>query len=204
MYDREEFTDFTIELFEINYKGKSVKFHLRANSTLKDRGRIFALDENNREYTGLSYYLNGNLVRDPVISLNEWTSIGVSFLTPLTFDSYLGSLNITGPAIFNNISYYQANSLTQIQQRLIRTWVQVLRDGVETLDWNFWQNNFTWDGMLNVGSTEFYSIDPSDIYNTYIGNNKIVIDDGQGLVYKPEKLKVYTGIEWSSSVSTPV
>jgi hypothetical protein len=204
MYDREEFPDFTIELFEINYKGKSVKFHLRANSTLKDRGRIFALDENNREYTSLSYYLNGNLVRDPVISLYEWTSIGVSFLTPLTFNSYLGSLNITGPAIFNNISYYQANSLTQIQQRLIRTWVQVLRDGVETLDWNFWQNNFTWDGMLNVGSTEFYSIDPSDIYNTYIGNNKIVIDDGQGLVYKPEKLKVYTGIEWSSSVSTPV
>jgi hypothetical protein len=204
MYDREEFTDFAIELFEINYKGKSIKFHIVANSTLQDRGRIFALDENNKEYTSLSYYLNGNLVREPVISLNEWASVGISFPTPLSFNSYLGSINITGPAIFNNIAYYQSNSLMEIQQTLTRKWIQVLRDGVETLDWNFWQDNFTWDGMLNVGSTEFYSIDPSDIYNTYIGNNKIIIDDGQGLVYRPEKLKVYTGIEWSSSVSTPV
>jgi hypothetical protein len=203
-YDRDGFSDTAIKMFEINYKNKSIKFYLKANSALKDRAKIFALDENNREYNGLSFYLNGSIVSNPVLSLNEWTSIGVSFPSPLIFDSYLGSINITGPSLFNNISYYQATTLKQIENQLLRPWISVLTDGSETFNWNFWQNNFNWDEVLNIGTREFYNISPSDIYNTYTGNNKIIIDDGQGLVYKPEKLKVYTGIEWLSSVSTPV
>jgi hypothetical protein len=58
--------------------------------------------------------------------------------------------------------------------------------------------------MLIVGSSQFYGINPSDIYKTYIGTNKIIVDDGEGLIYQPEKLKVYTEIEWSTTVSTPV
>jgi hypothetical protein len=58
--------------------------------------------------------------------------------------------------------------------------------------------------MLVIGSLELYNINPSDIYKTYIGTNKIIIDDGQGLIYQPEKIKVYANTEWSSIVSTPV
>jgi hypothetical protein len=58
--------------------------------------------------------------------------------------------------------------------------------------------------MLVIGSSEFYGINPSDIYKTYIGTNKIIVDDGEGLVYQPEKLNIYTQIEWSINASTPV
>lgn len=203
-YDRGGFPDLATDFFEINYKGKSIKFYIKSNSSIKDRATVFALDENNKEYRGLLFYLNGKPVSHAVLSLNEWTSIGVSFLSPLIFDSYLGSINITGPSLFNNISYYQANSLKEIQSTLTKKWQQVLTDGVETLNWNFWQNNFTWEEVLSAGTTRFYNLNPSDIYNSYIGTNKIIIDDGQGLVYKPEKLKIYTEVEWSSLVSTPV
>jgi hypothetical protein len=203
-YDQDTFPLTPIELFEINHKSGSIKFYLQANSSLGDRGKIFALNQNGIEYNGLSFYLNGNLVREPVISIKEWLTIGISFLTPLTFDSYLGSINITGPAIFNNIAYYQASSLQEVESRTIRPWFKVLTDGVTVFDWQFWFNNFTWDGMLIVGSSQFYGINPSDIYKTYIGTNKIIVDDGEGLQYQPEKLKVYTEIEWSTTVSTPV
>jgi hypothetical protein len=203
-YDQDTFPSTPTELFEINYKSGSIKFYLQANSSLGDRGKIFALNQNGIEYNGLSFYLNGNLVREPVLSIKEWSTIGISFLTPLTFDSYLGSINITGPAIFNNIAYYQASSLQEVESRTIRPWFKVLTDGVTVFDWQFWFNNFTWDGMLIVGSSQFYGINPTDIYKTYIGTNKIIVDDGEGLIYQPEKLKVYTEIEWSTTVSTPV
>jgi len=203
-YDQDTFPSTPTELFEINHKSGSIKFYLQANSSIGNRGKIFALNENGIEYNGLSFYLNGNLVREPVLSIKEWSTIGISFLTPLNFDSYLGSINITGPAIFNNIAYYQASSLQEVESRTIRPWFKVLTDGVTVFDWQFWFNNFTWDGMLVIGSSQFYGINPTDIYKTYIGTNKIIVDDGEGLVYQPEKLKVYTEIEWSTTVSTPV
>jgi hypothetical protein len=203
-YDQDTFPTTATELFEINHKQGTIKFYVQANSTDANRGKIFALNENGVEYNGVAFYLNGFLVREPVLSIKEWSSIGISFLTPLVFNSYLGNINITGPALFNNIAYYQASSLQEIESSTNRPWFKVLTDGVTTFDWQFWFNNFTWDGMLVVGSSQFYGINPADIYKTYIGTNKIIVDDGEGLIYQPEKLKVYTEVEWSTTVSTPV
>jgi len=203
-YDKDTFPTAATELFEINHKDGAVKFYIQANSSDANRAKIFALNQNGIEYNGLSFYLNGVLVREPVLSVKEWSSIGVSFLTPLSFNSYLGNINITGPAVFNNIAYYQASSLQEIESSTNRPWFKVLTDGVTTFDWQFWFNNFTWDGVLVVASSQFYGISPSDIYKTYIGTNKIIVDDNQGLVYQPEQLKIHTDTEWSTTVSTPV
>jgi hypothetical protein len=203
-YDQDTFPETATEIFEINHKNGTLKFYIQANSATMNRARVFVLNENGVEYNGLAFYLNGNLVREPVLSLKEWSSIGISFLTSLVCDSYLGNINITGPALFNNIAYYQANSLQEVESRTFRPWYKVLTDGLTTLDWQFWNNNFTWDGMLVIGSSEFYGIDPLDIYKTYIGTNKIIVDDGEGLIYQPEKLKIYSEVEWSSTVATPV
>ena len=204
MYDQTTFPETATEMFEINYKEGTLKFYIQANSTDLNRGKIFVLDDNGLPYNGVAFYLNGSLVREPVLSIKEWSAIGISFLTSLPYDSYLGSLSVTGPAMFNNIAYYQANSLQEVESTTFRTWFQALTDGVSTLDWQFWNNNFTWEGMLIIGSSEFYGINPLNIYKTYIGTNKIIVDDQEGLIYQPEALKVYTEIEWSGSVATPV
>ncbi len=203
-YDQDTFPETATEIFEINHKDGTLKFYIQANSSSMNRAKIFVLNENGVEYNGVAFYLNGNLVREPVISLKEWSSVGISFLTSLIYNSYLGGINITGPALFNNIAYYQANSLQEVESRTFRPWYKVLADGITTLDWQFWSNNFTWDGMLVIGSSEFYGINPLDIYKTYIGTNKIIVDDGEGLVYQPEKLKIYAEVEWLSTVATPV
>jgi len=203
-YDQDTFPETATEIFEINHKDGTLRFYLQANSSSMNRAKIFVLNENGVEYNGVAFYLNGNLVREPVVSLKEWSSIGISFLTSLVYNSYLGSINLTGLALFNNIAYYQANSLQEVESRTFRPWYKVLTDGITTFDWQFWNNNFTWDGMLVIGSSEFYGINPLDIYKTYIGTNKIIVDDGEGLVYQPEKLKIYAEVEWLSTVATPV
>jgi hypothetical protein len=203
-YDQEEFPMTATELFEINHKDGTVKFYIQANSEDANRAKIFALNQNGFEYNGISFYLNGALVREPVISIKEWSSVAISFLNTLSFNSYLGNINLTGPAIFNNIAYYQATSLQEIETRTVRPWFRVLTDGTTVFDWQFWFNNFTWDGVLISGSSQFYGINPSDIYKTYIGTNKIIIDDNQGLSYQTDKLKIYKDVEWSTTVSIPV
>ena len=203
-YDQDKFPLKATELFEINHNGGIVKVYFQANSIDGNRGKVFALDESNREYNGLLFYLNGNAVREPVLSIKEWFSIGISFLTPLDFNSYLGNINITGPALFNNISYYKASSLQEIESTTKRPWYKVVTDGTSILDWQFWLNNFTWDGVLIVGSSQFYGINPSDIYKTYIGTNKIIIDDNMGLLYQPEKIKIYSGVDWSTTTHIPL
>jgi hypothetical protein len=203
-YDKENFPATATEIFEVNHKSGTLKFYIQANSQDLNRGKIFVLDEKGVSYDGIAFYLNGILVREPVLSLKEWSSVGVSFLTALVFDSYLGNINITGPAIFNNISYYQANSLREIESKTERPWFKVLSDGTSTLDWQFWLNTSTWGGMLILSSSDFYGINPANIYKTYMGTNKIIVDDQEGLVYQSEKINVYTNTDWSTTVSTPV
>ena len=106
--------------------------------------------------------------------------------------------------IFNNISYYQASSLQEIESKTERPWFRVLSDGTSVLDWQFWLNTSTWGGMLIISSSDFYGINPENIYKTYMGTNKIIVDDGEGLIYQAEKIKAYTNAEWSTTVSTPV
>lgn len=204
-YEDRLFSNTEVELFEVNYKSDTIKFYTVANSQDGTRGKIYAKNESNSSYfEGLSYYINGTLVREPVISLNEWTSFGIVFNNALMFDSYNGSINLTGPATFNNIAYYQANNLKQVQSTINRSWFKVQTGEAADYDWQYWVNNFTWEGVLVISSTELYGVSVSDIYNTYLGTNKIIIDDEQGLAINPDKLRVYSNSTWSNIVAIPV
>jgi len=204
-YDDRLFSNTEVELFEINYKGDLIKFYIVANSENGTRGKIYARSQsNNLEFNGLSYYINGNIVREPVISLKDWSVIGIIFNNSLLFDSYIGSINLTGPATFNNIAYYQANNLQQIQSTINRSWFGVGTNGVIDYDWQYWATNFKWEGVLVVSSTEAYGVNPADVYKTYLGTNKIIIDDQEGIAINPEKLKIYTESLWSTVVATPL
>lgn len=204
-YEDRLFSNTEVELFEVNYKSDTIKFYIVANSQDGTRGKIYAKNQSDDSYfEGLSYYINGTLVREPVISLDDWTVVGIVFNQALTFDSYMGSINLTGPATFNNIAYYQANNLKQVQSTINRSWYKVENGDSIVYDWQYWLNNFTWDGVLVISSTELYGVSVSDIYKTYLGTNKIIIDDEQGLSIDPDKLKIYSNSSWSNLVAVPV
>lgn len=204
-YDQQFFPETPIELFDIKDKVDTIKFYFVADTTEGNRAKIYAKSlTTGEDFDGLVYYVNGNMVREPRISLSEWVSLGISFSNSLNFDSYSGSINLSGPMTFNNISYYQANSLQQLQKYITRPWIRVKNDGVIDLDWQYWVNDYVWQGVLVLASSNLYTTNPSEIYKSYIGTNKIIVDDQEGISFDDDKLKIYTETTWQTTVKTPV
>jgi hypothetical protein len=205
MSDHDYFSDIPQELFKVEYKTDTIIFYIVANSSQKTRAKIYAKKKSTGQlYNGIALYLNGNLVTEPVITAKEWNVIGLTFANSLDFGSYIGKITLNSTLVFNNIAVYQASSLQEIQSRITRPWFNVKTNGITELDWQFWENSYTWDGVLILSSKEAYALNPSDIYNTYIGANKIIIDDSAGVIMDSEKIKIYTDIQWSPQVQTPV
>lgn len=204
-YDERQFPETPAELFEVKYRSDTIKFYFVADNEIGNRGRIYARSLlTGQEFNGLSYYLNGKLVREPVITKGEWAVLGIGFTNALNLDLFLGAINLNGPFVFNNIAFYQANNLQQVQSTLFRPWQQVKTQGLTNRDWEFWLNSSTWEGVLIIGSSDIYGVNPVNIYNTYIGTNKIIFDDSEGLTVDAEKIKVYTDTTWTIKVGTPV
>jgi hypothetical protein len=204
-YDEDFFPGTQTELFEIKYKLDTIKFYMVADSEKGSRAKIFARSqETGQEFNGLSYFWNGSLVREPVITKKEWGVLGIAFSTALNFDSYLGGINLTGPMVFNNIAYYQANNLQQVQSTLNRPWQQVKTSGITNFQWQYWLDNFTWEGVLVISSSDLYGVSPADVYKTYVGTNKIIIDDEEGMIFDADKIKIYNNTVWQTEVSVPV
>ena len=204
-YDEQEFSDSALELFEVKHKTDTIKFYFIADTTKKNRGKIYAKSLlTGEDFNGLAYYINGNLVREPRINIDEWLSLGISFSNSLSFDSYSGAINLNGPMVFNNISYYQANSLQQLQKYITRPWIKVKNDGLVDLDWQYWFNNYIWQEVLVISSSNLYATNPDEIYKSYIGTNKIIVDDSQGMSFDADKIKVYQETTWQTTVKTPV
>ena len=204
-YDDDQLPITPTEIFEINHKSDTIKFYMAADSGTGSRARIYAVNQSTGlPFNGISYYWNGNLVREPVITTKEWGVLGIGFASALNFDSYLGGINITGPMLFNNISYYLDSSLQQVQGTFTRPWLKIKTDGVTNYQWQYWLNNFTWNGLLVIAITDVYGVNPQDVYRSYLGTNKIIVDDNEGMTFNPEKLKVYNDTTWQSTVKIPV
>ena len=204
-YDGDKFSTEPVKIFEVDYKTNAIEFYMVADSGYAKRARIFAKDKNTgQDFTGLSYYVNGLLVREPVITRKEWTVLGVGFASDVVFDSKLGNLNLSGPMIFNNVTYYQSNNLQQIQANLTRPWIKVKTSGVTNYDWQYWENNFSWNGMLVLGTFDVYGVNPGDVYRAYLGTNKTIFDDSHGLSVSPDKINIYSALGWSTNTTSPV
>ncbi len=204
-YDEENFPLVPTEIFEINYKNDTIKFYMVADSQKGNRARVYAKSQSTGlDVDGLSYFWNGLLVKEPVITIKEWGVLGIAFSNALNFDLYLGGINLTGPMLFNNVGYYQANNLQQVQSALTRPWLKVKNDGISNLNWQYWINNFTWQGVLVIGTSNLYGVSPDSVYKTYLGTNKIIIDDSEGMIFDADRVKIYADTIWQTSVSVPV
>jgi hypothetical protein len=198
------------KLFEIEYESDAIDIYCVAINQSGSRAKIFAIQRStNLTIESISYYINGRYVSEPVITISEWSVIGMSFANSLSFDLFLGSFNITGPGLFNNISSYQASDLRRIQSKITRPWVKVYEDNAIEFTWDSWRTSpdndtLSWDNMLTVSTIETYTANPAEIYNTYIGTNKIIIDDSEGMVFDAEKLRVFESVEWSSATVVAV
>lgn len=190
------------QIMQINAKGKTIKFYMVANHPTGKRAKIYAIDGNTGSlYNGISFYVNGKIVKEPVININEWLMLGIGFPGILNFKSYAGSIMINGPIIFNSLSYYQTTNLQAIQTVNKRPWARVkfATDGL--FDWEYWNEYFVWQGVLVQSSVSYYGVNPSDLYKSYTGTNKIIVDDTRVFSFKDYEYLVFKDIFWQSQIS---
>ena len=203
--NQDSFSASPIEIFEIQYKEDTIKFYMVADSPSGSRAKIYAMSSvTGAEYTKLTYFWNGVSVQNPIITIKEWGSLGLQFSSALNFDLYIGAINLNGPILFNNISFYQANNLQQIQSIVTRPWLKVRTSEGVPNNWTYWRENFNWQEALVVSSSELYGVNPTDVYKNYLGTNKIIIDDNEGMTFDSNQIKIYKDTEWQISTLLPV
>ena len=195
-YDQDAFPYASTEIFEIKSKNTHIKFYMVAIHPSGERAKIYAVNvKTGRLEDGIGFYWNGKLVKEPVITVKEWGFLGISFPTLLNFDSRVGSINLNGPITFNTISYYQSTNLQEVQRVDLRPWFGVKYSVPLTLEWDFWRTSpFVWDGVLIMSSTSYYGVDPSTIYKSYTGTNKIIVDTDKVFTVNGYEYTVYKGI----------
>jgi hypothetical protein len=191
------FPENPVLIFEIEYADDTLEFYIQANSLNADRATIFAKTKSNDTlFTELFYYLDGLYVADPTISIQRWTVLGISFPVNLNFNSYSGKINLKHLMTFNNISFYKGTNSQLEQQILFRKWEEI-----NDQNWNYWDNS-DWNNVLIKSRDSRYIVNAGEVYKNYVGTNKIIIDDDQGIYIETDYLKVFQDVVWQSSIST--
>ena len=195
-YDQDAFPYAPTEIFEIQSRNNHIKFYMVAIHPSGERAKIYAMNvKTGKLEDGIGFYWNGKLVKEPVVTIKEWGFLGISFPNLLDFSSRVGSINLNGPITFNAISYYQSTNLQEVQKVDFRPWFGVKYSLPVTLEWDYWRTSpFVWDGVLILSSTSYYGVDPSTIYKSYTGTNKIIIDTDKVFTVNGYEYTVYKGI----------
>ena len=193
------------QFMQINSKNRIIKLYMIANHPSGKRAKIYALDGNTGKlYNAISFYLNGKIVKDPVLNINEWSLLGISFSDILNFNSYTGSIMINGPIAFNALSYYETTNLQEVKTVTKRPWsrVRFSTDGI--FDWEYWNDFYMWDGVLIQSSSSYYGVNPEDLYKSYTGTNKIIVEDDKVFGIEGYEYSVLKDISWQSQITNAV
>lgn len=206
-FDNPQFPVTNYPLFEIQSLDKTLEFVVYVDASTQ-RGQIVSRNKRTRIIdNSVILYKNGNRVNSLFIEKGEWNSVGVEFLEPLNFNKYTGYINMFRGATFNNISYYPVEGLGQTDAILPRTWLNVLVENegppIEYFDWQYWydENGLSeikqWKDVYVLEETRKTSLTPQDIYKTFIGTNRVVIDDGSSLFVDSDSMKILSDASWN-------
>jgi hypothetical protein len=147
----------------------------------------------------INFYQNGRYVKNPVIENDQWTCIGIIFTKEIDFSNYeYGGIKLFGGFTFNNISYYLSSGLGFKSNLTFRTWQSVLdNDGYSPNSgvWQYWDGK-TWQSVYITGKSTSYVTTPAEIYQTYVGTNSSIIDDGGGIRMINSQSKIITSAHW--------
>jgi hypothetical protein len=205
-FDGDYFPYAPTQIFEIQSKDSYIKFYMVASDPTGRRAKIYAIDaRTGLVQNGIGFYWNGKIVKEPVLTLQEWGFLGINFSNSLNFSFFEGAVRLTGPLLFNSISYYQSTNLQEVQSISERPWFRVKVLGSYGLDWEFWDNgSFNWNKVLVLSETSYYGVNPSDVYKSYTGTNKIIVDDSRPISLGQYSYTVFTDINWNQFVQDPV
>ena len=167
--------------------------------------RLSILDSSNNPLTNVEFYINGKYVAAPTISINEWSSIAILFVSdPIDVSSRSDyKIEIVGSFLVNNISYFQIRSEELSQQVLPNEW----NDFDDEITWD-WDNasgiqtiSKLWSQVAASQGFTRPSLSPATIFDIYSGTNKIYAvqnEDFTGIALGEYTYDVVEDIIWQT------
>lgn len=201
-YGKDFFPYSSTPIFEIQAKDSYIKFYLVATQPDGKRAKIYAINSRTgKEENGIAFYINGRLVKNPTVSIKEWSMLGISFTPKLNLNNYSGAFRINGPIMVNHVSYYQSTGLQEKITTTFRVWDRVKETvSNEDLDWDFWRgdgislNTYAWNNVLVISQASNLGISLPEIFKAYTGTNKMIFDDNSGVALGGYRFRTYKRI----------
>lgn len=202
--------------FSLTHKDGVIEFTITPDETAK-RFYISARDQlTKQQYNNVIFYQNGIRVKTPYIQNNEWNALSMSFVNPLDFSGYSGSVNLFYGCNFNNISFFKSTGLNEFSTIIPRIWSEVLyndqdENPLNIVDWQEWYDENgslsvpnKWRDVYVLEESKEFSITPSDIYAAYCGTNIVVMDDDTGVSIAEDDFTMFADQSWLKIVQKPV
>lgn len=202
-----------IKMFSVSkdLANDDLRFYLEPVNNSNTRARIYAVlfdGTNETAYTDLKYYINGSFAHDPVITMNEWVTIGINFTslysdealtepTIVNLNGVAGRINFYGPMLINSFSYFQLRKTEEEQRQIIsRRWAEIefTPGTTPTLNtWGSWKNASApfkvWSDLSETGAESNTSgLNAQELYQSFIGANNIVFETETSQI-KPNKFR---------------
>ena len=219
-FDGDTFPERVTEVFEIYGMSSAtgttnIKIYMVPDDDFAERGRLYAIDAaTGLQNSDVLFYINGRKVVNPVIHSKTWTILGISFAEPLDMSGNMAKIGVTGPLLFNNLSYYQSSEADENARSVYRNWADVKISENLDKDWAYWKNldadpdtagtqTFTWRNILIVSSEGYIGFDINSVYKRYCGTSRILVDTDSQFRLNNYKYSVYKDIQWQSVVVNP-
>ena len=138
-FDRVEFPSTSFPVFEIEGSEKTIEFVIRTDASGK-RGTIVARDKQSKMLqNGIVFYQNGIRVKTPIIEINQWNALGISFDDSILFDGIPGYITFFRGISFHNVAYFKPQGLGESLATSTRLWSKVLSDDdISNFSWATW------------------------------------------------------------------
>ena len=195
-------------IFETVSQTNHLRFYLNQTSPLKSTILCKSVSTTGVEssFADLQFYINGHSGTE--IIADEWTILGIRFNKPEDFgyqNNKNNSINLLGPLLFNNISYYRVSD-TAVKQRTAKiSWSLIKQDASNSYTWEDWSES-VWKDIIFERYEDIPSINPEEIYKMYLGTNRIIAGDGetQELNMSGYQYVIYTNTSWQPEIIKPV
>jgi hypothetical protein len=219
-YDNEYFPNRVVEVMEIESKEGTLKVYMVPEDGQGARARLYAVDaQTGLPYNNLVFFINGVAVTEAIVEINSWFMLAIVFNSALDFSEYSGAIRMTGPLLFNNLSYYKTRESDEENKSTYRKWF-----GVSTIDgdpvlWNYWKNGlpevdvpsleweiqpFTWKTVLYATLLPSAAIDGEVLYKKFTGTNRFTVDTNSLLRIRNYQYSTYNAPGWQTKVTSPV
>jgi len=213
-YDGESFPTTPSQIFEIEHLDDVIKFYMVSDSPSGNRAQVYGISQSTgRLAEGVLYSLDGKVVKRPALSLNSWSMLGISFSTPISFENFVGAVRVTGPIMFNNVSYYQITPEDEAETFAFRKWYAVRSEPNNPLGWDYWANQPIpnpenpeedilprWSDVLFLTEALETVLDTTKIYKQYTGTDRVVFDFGSTLRLGNYRYSALKDVRWSRQI----